>query len=110
MHGRTPARKGETAMTESEEKRIQKLRAKISQMKNQEKTILARDKQRQRKEKTRRLIQNGALAEKYLKCEDISPQEFEKLLKRIVKLVEVRAMLELAQINKSSPEENNGKL
>lgn len=72
-------------MTENEEKRLQKIRGKMSQYKAQEQTIIAHDKERQRKERTRRLIQNGALAEKYLQCEGISPQEFEKGLQEIVK-------------------------
>lgn len=43
--------------------------------------IINRDKARQRKEETRRLIKNGALAEKYLGCENMNPQEFEEFLK-----------------------------
>ena len=34
-----------------------------------------------RKNRTRRLIQLGALAEKYLHCEGVSPEEFESRLK-----------------------------
>ena len=37
-----------------------------------------------------RLIQNGALAEKYLGCEGLSPEEFEKELQRIAKLSDVK--------------------
>jgi len=72
-------------MTETESIRVEKIREKIAQMKQQEKAIIARDKSRQRKERTRRLIQNGALAEKYLDCEGMNPLEFEKVLKGMVK-------------------------
>ena len=70
-------------MTEKEQQRLNSLRGKMEQIKAQEQAILARDKQRQRKERTRRLIQNGALAEKYLRCEGMSPGEFEKVLRGI---------------------------
>ena len=70
-------------MTENEQKRLQNIREKMAQMKAQEKTILALEKTRQRKEKTRRLIKNGMLAEKYLECENMNPQDFEKLLKQL---------------------------
>lgn len=51
-------------MTESEEKRLQKIKEKMEQMKVQEKKIITRDKNRQRKERTRHLIKKGELAEK----------------------------------------------
>jgi len=69
-------------MTEQEEKQLKMIREKMIQMKAREKSIIARDKTRQRKERTRRLIQIGAIAEKYFNCKDIEPSEFEKLLKR----------------------------
>jgi hypothetical protein len=72
-------------MKESEARQLEKLREKMAQMKARERAILARDKERQRKERTRRLIQNGALAEKYLGCEGMPPSEFEKVLRGIVK-------------------------
>ena len=72
-------------MTENEQQRLQKIRDKISEMKAREQTIITRDKQRTRKTRTRRLIQNGALAEKYLGCEGMNPYEFEKRLKSITK-------------------------
>ena len=55
---------------------------KIEQLKNQKQAVISREKEEQRKQRTRRLIQNGALAEKYLNCPDIEPAEFEKLLKQ----------------------------
>jgi hypothetical protein len=70
-------------MTERETKKLISLRENIAQMKAQEQAILAKDRKRQRKERTRRLIQNGALAEKYLGCEGMDSWEFEKLLKKL---------------------------
>ena len=71
-------------MTEKEEKRLQMLREKMSQIKAQENTILAKDRAKQRKEKIRRLIKNGELAEKYLNCVGMNPQEFEKVLQYLI--------------------------
>ena len=71
-------------MTEKEEKRLQMLREKMSQIKAQENTILAKDRAKQRKEKIRRLINNGELAEKYLNCVGMNPQEFEKVLQYLI--------------------------
>ena len=71
-------------MNERDEQRLQKTRDKIAQMKTVEQSILARDKKQQRKERTRRLIQSGALAEKYLHCENMPPSEVEKALKRLI--------------------------
>ena len=71
-------------MTENEEKRLQNLREKMSQLKTREQALLAREKERQRKSRTRRLVQNGALAEKYLGCEGAEPTEFEKRLREAV--------------------------
>jgi len=70
-------------MTERETTQLEKVREKIAKMKSREKAILARDRQRQRKERTRRLVQNGALAEKYLGCEGMAAGEFEKVIKSI---------------------------
>ena len=71
-------------MTENEEKRLQGIREKMANMKKQEQSFIARIKEKERKLRTRRLIQNGALAEKYSKCENIAPLDFEKKLKDIV--------------------------
>jgi len=76
-------------LTEREQQHLKKIDEKIAQMKAQQQTILARDKERQRKARTRRLIQTGALAEQYLNCKDMVPLEFEKMLKRIASCPEV---------------------
>jgi shikimate kinase len=75
---------GGLLVTENEEKRLQSIREKMAQMKAREQAIIANDKKRQRKERTRRLIQLGALVEKYLDCPGIEPGEFEKVLREMV--------------------------
>jgi len=72
-------------MTENEEKRLQNIREKMAQMKRQEQSLIARVKEKERKIRTRRLIQNGALAEKYLNCEGMNPEDFQKVLIDIIK-------------------------
>jgi len=76
-------------MTENEEKRLQSIREKMVKMKKQEQTLIARVKEKERKERTHRLIQNGALAEKYLSCQGMSPNEFEGVLKRITEVLKI---------------------
>ena len=85
----TNARKGHKFMTENEEKRLQGIREKMKQLRAQEHSFIAQVKARERKLRTRRLIQNGALAEKYLDCENMEPIEFEKVLKHIVDTLNV---------------------
>jgi len=80
-------------MTENDKARLEKIKDKIAQMKARENIIITRDKKQQRKARTRRLIQNGALAEKYLNCADMAPAEFEKLLKIISKIGEVMGII-----------------
>lgn len=63
--------------------RLKKIDEKMAQLKAQKQAIINREKEKERKDRTRRLIQNGALAEKYLSCEGISPEEFEKLLQKL---------------------------
>jgi Na+-translocating ferredoxin:NAD+ oxidoreductase RnfC subunit len=79
-----PSQKEQQKMTEREDQNLTSIREKMAQLKARQDAILARDKKRQRVERTRRLIQNGALAEKYLHCEGMPPQEFEKVLKKLV--------------------------
>ena len=63
---------------------IKKIDETMARLKAKRQAILAREKERDRKERTRRLIQNGALAEKYLNCEGMNPEEFEKILIGII--------------------------
>ena len=78
------AQKGAIGMTEREEKQLERICEKLEHMKSKQKEILSREKKRKKNERTRRLIKNGALAEKYLGCEDMPPLDFEKFLKALV--------------------------
>jgi len=69
----------------ADEEKLEKLDLKISQLKAQRQALEARAKEKERKARTRRLIQNGALAEKYLGCEGMAPEEFEKFLQEASK-------------------------
>lgn len=54
---------------------------KLEQEKNRLERSLLRDSQLERKKRTRRLIQKGALVEKYFEAEHLSVEETELLLK-----------------------------
>ncbi|MCL1853793.1 MAG: hypothetical protein FWF88_12365 [Peptococcaceae bacterium] len=58
--------------------------ARIEQLRKQKEDLLAREKERSKKERTQRLIRNGALAEQYLQLQDWSPDNFEIALKLLV--------------------------
>lgn len=84
--------KGGTAMQQND--RLKIIDKKMAQLKAQRQAIINREKEKERKERTRRLIQNGALAEKYLACEGISPEEFEKWLMDLIKTTSVKEFLQ----------------
>jgi len=77
---------GEICMNKRESERLEKLSEKIEQMKAQKQDILAREKARQRKERTSRLIQIGALSEKYFDVKDIQPADYEVFLKMLLEI------------------------
>ena len=64
--------------------RLKAINEKMEKLKAQKESILMREKEKARKARTRRLIQNGALAEQYLECEDMAPELFEKFLSGLV--------------------------
>ena len=70
-------------MAKTSEEKLRELREKQANLKAQENAIIKREREAARKTRTRRLIQNGALAEQYLQCENWEPPEFEKLLKLV---------------------------
>jgi len=78
----------------TEYEQISNLDKKIKQLKEQKQAIESRAKEKERKARTRRLIQNGALAEKYLNCENMEPEEFEKYLARAYILIQNGALAE----------------
>ena len=65
-----------------------------------------------RKIRTRRLIEHGALAEKYLHAPDMATEDFEKLLARIVSIPQVQELLpapalaDVGQGHQGTPTEN----
>jgi hypothetical protein len=67
--------------------RLKSIDDKIAQLKAQKTELRAREKKKERAERTRRLIQNGALAEQYLNAHELSPIEFEGFLKALIVLV-----------------------
>ncbi|MFV8253136.1 hypothetical protein ACRCJZ_08635 [Aerococcus urinaeequi] len=48
---------------------------------------IQREKIRERKQRTRRLIQKGALAEKYFQIENLTPDETELFFKKIIQKI-----------------------
>ena len=62
------------------DERIEKLEEKINKLKAQKQALVAREKEKARKERTRRLIQTGALFESYTGV--TSPEEAEEWLKK----------------------------
>lgn len=75
------------------EQKKAELEKRIEQLQAQKKAVQAQINKEKRALRTRRLIQNGALAEKYLACEDIAPEEFEKVLAEIVKIEQVKKLI-----------------
>lgn len=73
--------------------RIEDIDKKIQQLSRQKKEIEAKEKEKARKARTRRLIEIGALSEKYFNCEDIEPIDYETLLSKLVALDPVKSIL-----------------
>lgn len=73
--------------------RLNKIDTRIAQLKAQKQRIQAQENAKARKARTRRLIQNGALAEQYLQCESIEPEQFQQRLESLIKLPGVKAFL-----------------
>jgi hypothetical protein len=80
-------------MTDQEEQRLERTMEKMARLKAQREAMDARDNKKERKARTRRLIQNGALVEKYFNAKDIPPSELDTLLREIVSVEEVREIL-----------------
>lgn len=75
------------------EQKLQELENKMEQLKAQKKAIQAKQSKLERAQRTRRLIENGALAEKYFRCEKVEPADFEKLLQKLVEIDAVKTIL-----------------
>jgi len=90
---------------------LKKIEQRMEQLKKRREMILARETEKKRKERTHRLIQNGALAEKYLHCEEISPVLFEKFLTTFVSvegfdeiIQKVRRAVEVSEVGAAANE------
>jgi len=86
-------RKERTVMNEKEERRLESIREKLAKIKAEERLLLSRDRERQRKARTRRLILMGGLMEKYVSRPDSGIPELEHLLRRIVAVEDVQKIL-----------------
>jgi hypothetical protein len=75
------------------EEKLLELEKKQEQLKAQKKAIQSKISKAERAQRTRRLIENGALAEKYLNCEKIAPADFEKLLQQLVRIEQVKSLV-----------------
>jgi hypothetical protein len=81
--------------TVNPEAKVKEIDAKLAKLKAQRESILAREREKERKARTHRLIQNGALAEKYLQCEDVPPESFEKFLEVLISRPDFSQFLEM---------------
>jgi hypothetical protein len=86
--------KKETKVKLTATEKMAQLGEKIEKMKKQKQAIANREKEKERKQRTRRLIENGAIAEKYLQRENSTPQEFEKLLKALAEIPQVKTLIQ----------------
>lgn len=75
------------------EEKLQELEKKMAQLKAQKQAIIAKENKEKRAKRTRRLIQIGALSEKYFNCPDIEPEQYEKLVSEIVKTTQVNTLI-----------------
>ena len=75
------------------EERLQEIDTKLKELESQKQSLLKREKEKHRKERTRHLIEIGALSEKYFNCEKIMPEEFGKLLQKIVTIDNVKTLI-----------------
>ena len=85
---------------------IQLLENKIKELQNQKKALLKKEKEEERKVRTKRLIERGALIEKYFSLsDDFSNENFKSLLDIFINDVSFVDYLEKAKnivINKSN--------
>jgi len=81
-------------MTEREAERLEKLTEKLEQLQAQKNKILAKDKQRQKKERTRNLIKCGTLSEKYFGLDNADFVMLEKILANLTSTPDFKNYLE----------------
>ena len=81
---------GAMAERKTPQERLSDIDKRMNQLKAQKKALETKTKSDERKKRTRRLIQNGALAEQYFNCTNIEPEQFELLLKQITAIDAVK--------------------
>lgn len=81
------------AERKTELEKLAELEKKIQQLTKQKNEIEKREKEKARKARTRRLIEIGALSEKYFNCENIDPVDYETFLSKIVLIEQVKSIL-----------------
>ena len=81
------------ATRKTPEEKLLELEKKQEQIKAQKKAIQSKISKAERAQRTRRLIENGALAEKYFNCEKIEPADFEKLLQQLVQIEQEKSIV-----------------
>jgi len=72
----------------NDSERIESLREELRQLENRGGIVKARSRQNswhERKARTRRLIEIGALTEKYLECRGITPAAYESFIRDLVR-------------------------
>lgn len=88
----TPTQAGEKTKKPG---KLEKIEQRMADLAKKRRAIQARENEKKRKERTRRLIQIGAIAIKYLECSrDIEPQEFEEKIKWLVESIDINNVCE----------------
>lgn len=78
-----------TEANNAKKTRLERIEQRIAHLQRQRQAITARQSEKNRKARTRRLIQIGAIAVKYLNCsEEIEPAEFEKKISELVRSIQ----------------------
>lgn len=80
-------------MATNKDEQLKRIEEKMAQLKAQKQAIINRKKAKERKNRTRHLIQNGALAEKYLCCEKLAPEQFEIFLQKLIQNNDVKEFI-----------------
>ena len=81
------------AERKSEQERIKQIDQQLAELKAKRRALAVMAAKKERAARTRRLIQIGALSEMYLDCYNISVENYEILISRIVNLPAVKELL-----------------
>ena len=81
------------AERKSEQERIKQIDQQLAELKAKRRALAVMAAKKERAARTRRLIQIRALSEKYLDCYNISVENYEILISRIVNLPAVKELL-----------------